>query len=138
LRATKSAHCAGSIALVAHPLRSTSLSSTRSIGKSFLLPHVNLKLPVISITVLRESDFPEWSALWRQYLASDGGPELPDSQHRNTFSRIQAEDGDIRAIVIREPDDAGKIIGLSHYVMQPSPWSKQPICYMSGMYISPS
>lgn len=93
-----------------------------------------LQVPSMSVSVLNQSDFHEWSNIWAQYLATNN-TTLPAEQHQNTFSRILANDGDINAIIIRD-EATNEILGLSHFVLQPSVWTQNKICHLSGMYIS--
>ncbi len=83
----------------------------------------------MSVGPLKKSDYAEWSEVWRQYLEFYS-TILPESQYKNTFSRIIASDGDLHAFVIR--DESGKIFGLSHYLFHQSSWTDKPVCYLNG------
>ncbi len=86
----------------------------------------------MSVDALQESDFLDWAEIWRQYLEYNGGNSVPEQQYKNTFSRILAEDGDIHALVVRDPETS-KIVGLSHFTILPTPWSERSLCHMNGM-----
>ena len=83
----------------------------------------------MSVGTLKEGDYAEWSEVWRQYLEFYE-TVLPESQHKDTFSRIIAPDGNLHAFVIR--DESGKILGLSHYLFHQSTWTDKPVCYLNG------
>jgi hypothetical protein len=83
----------------------------------------------MSIGLLNDGDFAEWSEVWRQYLEFYKAI-LPEEQYKNTWSRIQAPDGDLHAFVLR--DDQGKIIGLSHYLFHTQTWTDKLDCYLNG------
>ena len=83
----------------------------------------------MSVGLLNDADYAEWSEVWRQYLEFYE-TQLPEEQHKNTWSRIMAPDGDLHAFVVR--DEQGKIIGLSHYLFHCSSWSAKPVCYLNG------
>ena len=86
----------------------------------------------MSISTLQDSDYIEWSALFRQLLDLNNA-KLPESQYQNTFSRMVAEDGDLYALVLRDIN-SGKMLGFSHYMIMPSHMSEQHNCHLSGMY----
>jgi hypothetical protein len=83
----------------------------------------------MSVTTLKPHNYDDWASLWRQYLQIDG-LDLPEAQVKDTFSRHLAMDGDINALVIRD-DQIGKLLGLSHFGLLPSPWSRKAICWMN-------
>ena len=83
----------------------------------------------MSIDVLKESDYAQWAETWRLYLEFYE-TTLPESQYKNTWSRILAPDGDLNALIIRTQD--GNILGLAHYLYQSSSWSAKPVCYLNG------
>jgi hypothetical protein len=83
----------------------------------------------MSVGLLNDGDFAEWSEVWCQYLEFYE-TTLPEEQYKNTWSRIMASDGDLHAFVLR--DDQGKIIGLSHYLFHSNSWTAKPDCYLNG------
>ena len=89
----------------------------------------------MSISILKESDYTEWADQWKQYLAFYK-TELPESQYKNTFSRLIAENGDLSGFVIRH-EEGGKIVGLAHYFTHQNAWTDKPVCYLNGKSSSP-
>jgi hypothetical protein len=83
----------------------------------------------MSVGLLNDGDYAEWSEIWRQYLEFYE-TTLPEEQYKNTWSRIMAPDGDLHAFVMR--DEQGKIIGLSHYLFHCQSWSAKLDCYLNG------
>lgn len=89
----------------------------------------------MSIGTLKDGDYAEWSKVWEQYLAFYE-TTLPESQYKDTWSRIMAPDGNLEAIVIR--DEEGKILGLSHYLFHQSSWTDKSVCYLNGTRTTPT
>jgi hypothetical protein len=87
----------------------------------------------MSVGLLSDGDYAEWSEIWRQYLEFYE-TTLPEEQYKNTWSRILAPDGDLHAFVLR--DEQGKIIGLSHYLFHCQSWSAKPDCYLNGKQVN--
>ena len=85
----------------------------------------------MSLATLTSTDFDQWSDVWRQYLAFYQ-TELPESQYKDTFTRIVEPEGNLEAFVLK--DEAGKIIGLSHYLFHQSSWTSTPVCYLNGQF----
>ena len=88
----------------------------------------------MSVGLLNDGDYAEWSEVWRQYLEFYHTVK-PEEQYKNTWSRIMAPDGDLDAFVVR--DEQGKILGLSHYLLHYSSWSHKPTCYLNGKTFAP-
>lgn len=85
----------------------------------------------MEITALRENDFEKWASVWKLYLEFYH-TSLPEEQYRKTFSRIIDQDKDLNALVAR--DEAGKILGLSHYFKTASAWSEKPHMLLQDLY----
>ncbi len=85
----------------------------------------------MSLATLTSTDFDQWSDVWRQYLAFYQ-TELPESQYKDTFSRIVEPEGNLEAFVLK--DEAGKIVGLSHYLFHQSSWTSTAVCYLNGQF----
>ncbi|KAF2106659.1 acyl-CoA N-acyltransferase [Lophiotrema nucula] len=92
----------------------------------------------MSISTLKESDFATWSELWRKYLLHDGITNMPEQQYQGSFARIIDENGDIYGLVVRDPEDPTKILGLSHFVLQPSVRTEKPYAHMSDLFVDAS
>lgn len=83
----------------------------------------------MSIDVLKESDYAQWAETFRLYLEFYETTK-PESQYKNTWSRILDPEGDLHAFVIRSED--GNILGLAHYLYHSDTWSAKPVCYLNG------
>lgn len=83
----------------------------------------------MTVDTLMSSEYETWAKIWRQYLEFYE-TSLPESQYKNTWSRIQDPSGDLYAFVAR--DDTGKIVGLAHYLWTIDSWSDKPQCYLNG------
>lgn len=79
----------------------------------------------------KSSEYDDWAGIWRQYLAHCL-TTLPESQYKNTWSRIQDPDGDIHCLVAR--DETGKIVGLAHYMWNMTCASDKPQCCLCGVW----
>lgn len=87
-----------------------------------------------SIQRLIESDFDEWTELWRDYILFYES-EVPEEISRNTFRRI-LEDEELHGAIAR--DEAGRAIGLVHWLTHPATWSRTDYCYLEDLFVSPS
>ena len=86
----------------------------------------------VEITLVRDSDFREWSRLFRKYIDFYESA-LPDEQYRNTFNRLIDPEKDLYAFVLRRKDDESKLHGIAHFYPHQTPWSESPIMHLNGM-----
>ena len=81
-------------------------------------------------------DFAAWKPLWDGYNAFYGrqGPTaLPDEITRMTWSRFFDAYEPVHALVA---EDAGKMIGVVHYLFHRSTIQIAPTCYLQDLYTS--
>jgi GNAT superfamily N-acetyltransferase len=81
-------------------------------------------------------DFSAWKPLWDGYNAFYGrrGPTaLPDEISRMTWSRFFDVYEPVHALVA---EDAGKVIGLVHYLFHRSTIQIAPTCYLQDLFTS--
>jgi hypothetical protein len=83
------------------------------------------------ITTIKDTDFDEWSRLFRAYVAFYKS-ELPDAQYRRTFDRLVDPKTDLYGLVIRDSQESGKLLGLAHYFPHQTPWSDKQIMHFNG------
>ena len=84
------------------------------------------------ITPLVESDFDEWSRVFKESLAHHGDT-LPEEQYQKTFTRLVDPKCDAFAIVIRDPVKEDAFLGFAHYFLIPSLKTEKPNMHLSGM-----
>lgn len=77
------------------------------------------------------NDRAQWETLWQDSV--DGALSQDVVEH--SFHAITDKTGAINALVAE--DEAGRIIGLLHYVVHPVAGCIQPVCYMQDLYVSP-
>lgn len=87
----------------------------------------------MSVTALKESDFASWATLLRRYHEFNK-MDVSESENQKTFSRILSNNGDLYALVIRDHQDATKLLGLSHYITYSNTTGKR-FCQMNGMLL---
>jgi GNAT superfamily N-acetyltransferase len=87
-----------------------------------------------TIAPIVEADYEVWSRLWQKYLEFYE-TVLPDSQYKNTFSRLISPTGDLHGFLIR--DESGKAVGLAHYLYHSSAWTEKAYCYLNDLYVDP-
>ena len=83
-----------------------------------------------AITPLHEEDRPRWTELWGEYLTFYQ-TELPPAQYDYTWARLF--DGRMFGLAAR--DEAGRMIGLTHYLFHEHGWTLQPACYLQDLYV---
>lgn len=86
-----------------------------------------------TITRFEAADFPRWSELWTQYLAFYK-TELPAEQYDYTWARLH--DGRMGGFAAR--DDAGRIVGITHYLYHEHGWSRARSCYLQDLFTDES
>lgn len=106
---------------------STPLSSSSSPSTTMSTSKLNIQPPTAS-------DYDQWEALFRAYIAFYKST-IPESQYRATFNRLIDPKGDIDGLVLRDPEDETKIIGIAHFYSHQTPWSEGRIMHFNGMYL---
>jgi GNAT superfamily N-acetyltransferase len=90
---------------------------------------------VSAIGALAPADRERWAELWTGYLAFYE-TSVPDAIYTSTWSRILDPQGDIRALGAR--DEAGRLVGITHYVFHPHAWSTREACYLQDLFVDPA
>ncbi|SMX22431.1 GNAT family N-acetyltransferase [Boseongicola aestuarii] len=83
---------------------------------------------------LTTHDKPEWTRLWRAYLAFYE-TELPQQVYDTTFGRLLGDDPHDFHGLIAEVD--GKPVGLTHYLFHRHGWKIENTCYLQDLYADP-
>ena len=86
------------------------------------------------ISPLAPADRDEWMPLWQGYLEFYEA-QLSDEQTDLTFARLTDPDHPIRGAIAR--DDAGRAIGLVHWLTHPATWSAGDYCYLEDLFVAP-
>ncbi|PSN63250.1 acyl-CoA N-acyltransferase [Corynespora cassiicola Philippines] len=89
------------------------------------------------ITPLVESDFDEWSRVFKESLAHHGDT-LPEEQYQKTFTRLVDPKCDAFAMVIRDPVKEDAFLGFAHYFLIPSLKTEKPNMHLSDLYVAES
>ncbi|KAF2149779.1 putative acetyltransferase [Myriangium duriaei CBS 260.36] len=92
--------------------------------------------PSLKPTGLQQSDYAEWERLFRAYVAFYKS-SLPDEQYRKTFDRLLDPSKDLYGLVLRDPEDHSKLIGLAHFYPHQTPWSEKLIMHFNDLFIDP-
>jgi len=88
---------------------------------------------MVTITALTAADREQWNPLWQRYLTFYES-DLPDDVTEDVYERLVA--GVVLHGAIAR-DDAGRAIGLVHWLFHPSTWSTGPYCYLEDLFVSP-
>jgi GNAT superfamily N-acetyltransferase len=88
----------------------------------------------ILVTEIRREDFARWRELWRGYL-DFYETSLPDAVYENTFARILAPDGAIRAFGARRGEKSAPLIGIAHYLFHAHAWTLRQVCYLQDLFV---
>jgi GNAT superfamily N-acetyltransferase len=86
----------------------------------------------VSVVALAADDRERWTELWTGYLTFYA-TALPPSIYASTWSRILDPQGDIHAFGVR--DDAGRLVGITHYFFHPHAWSTREACYLQDLFV---
>jgi len=79
-------------------------------------------------------DYDQWLTLWEGYNAfygRHGATALDPAITATTWERFFAADEPVQALVA---DDAGQLIGLTHYLFHRSTTAIAPICYLQDLF----
>ncbi|SHE57947.1 Acetyltransferase (GNAT) family protein [Ruegeria intermedia] len=86
------------------------------------------------IRPLTAQDRPEWTALWRAYLAFYE-TELPQAVYDSTFARLLGDDPRDFSCLVAERD--GRLVGLTHFLFHRHGWKVEDVCYLQDLYADP-
>ncbi len=90
--------------------------------------------PDLLIRPVQQSDFDQWKPLWDGYNAFYGRKDatvLPDAITRSTWSRFFDSYEPVHALVAEQ---AGRILGLVHYLYHRSTITIAPTCYLQDLF----
>ncbi len=89
----------------------------------------------LNVRPLTLSDRPEWDGLWAAYLEFYG-TSRPKEIFDSTFARLTGNDPqDFSALVAEQ---AGKLVGLTHFLFHRHCWRVENVCYLQDLYADPS
>ncbi|MDZ4095660.1 MAG: GNAT family N-acetyltransferase [Paracoccaceae bacterium] len=88
----------------------------------------------ISIRPILASDAAPWRDLWTAYLTFYE-TTLPAPVYDATFARILSGTAGIHGL-IAERD--GVALGLVHYIVHPTCWKIEPVCYLQDLFTTPA
>jgi len=91
-------------------------------------------MPVL-IRPLESRDRAGWLPLWYGYL-DFYDTTVPDAVTDATWRRILDPSGPIHGLGAF--DEAGRMIGLVHYLFHPVTWSAAERCYLEDLFVSPA
>lgn len=86
------------------------------------------------IVALTSADFEEWLPLWRGYQTFYE-VDIPPETTRVTFARLTGGQEPMGAFLAR--DEAGRAIGMAHWIMHRSCWTTGDYCYLQDLFVSP-
>lgn len=91
-------------------------------------------MSALAIRPLVAADKPEWTALWRAYLAFYE-TELEPQIYDTSFARMIDPARTQQCGLIAERD--GTPLGLVHYLFHAHNWRAEEVCYLQDLYVSP-
>lgn len=83
---------------------------------------------------LTAEDHDDWLSLWWGYLEFYEA-ELTATQTELTFGRLIDPGSVMHGAIAR--DDAGRGIGVVHWLTHPATWSAGPYCYLEDLFVHP-
>ena len=86
------------------------------------------------IVALTGQDFDEWLPLWRGYQTFYE-VDIPVETTRVTFARLTDGAEPMGAFLAR--DEAGRAIGMVHWIMHRSCWTTGDYCYLQDLFVAP-
>jgi hypothetical protein len=91
--------------------------------------------PDYRIRPIATSDFGQWKVLFQAYIDFYKST-LPEGQYRNTFQRLVDPAKDLYGLVLIDPEDGSKILGITHYFPHQNPWTEKPVVLLYGTWYS--
>ncbi|MGZ2257745.1 N-acetyltransferase family protein [Roseobacter sp. A03A-229] len=85
----------------------------------------------VVVRPLRAADKAEWAELWTAYLAfyeTARPPHIFDLY----FARLLGDDPQDYSCLVAE--QAGRLVGLTHYLFHRHGWSEENVCYLQDLY----
>jgi len=96
--------------------------------------HTSAAAAPVKIRAVEPDDFPAWKVLWDGYNAfygRHGDTALAPDITRTTWSRFFDAYEPMHALVAEQ---AGKLIGLAHFLLHRSTIQIQPNCYLQDLF----
>ena len=93
------------------------------------------------IRPIRQADYSAWRPLWDGYNAfygRTGETALPENITQSTWDRFFNESEPVHALVAEDAEDAGRVVGLTHYLFHRSTTRLNDICYLQDLFTEPS
>lgn len=87
------------------------------------------------IRPLTPADRAQWAELWRAYLAFYDSA-VADEIYELTFQRNLDPDHTAQQCFVAE--QAGRLVGLVHYIYHAHNWRAEDVCYLQDLYADPS
>ena len=88
----------------------------------------------VTIRPIEAGDKDAWYPLWQGYLAfykAEG--EISDEQSNHLFNILIGETDEIMGFAAL--DDAGNMVGFTHYIYHQTTWFKEGYCYLEDLYV---
>jgi len=85
----------------------------------------------LSIRPLVAADHDQWRTLWRGYLDFYES-DVPDDVTALAWSRILDPEAPIHGLCA--VDEAGRLLGIVHYLFHPVTWAAGPRCYLEDLF----
>ncbi len=89
---------------------------------------------MIDITAVTAQDRAEWDVLWDGYLTFYE-TVLDDATTDATFATLLDPESAVHGALAR--DEAGRAIGLVHWLTHPGTWSTHASCYLEDLFVAP-
>ncbi|QIB34454.1 GNAT family N-acetyltransferase [Ancylobacter pratisalsi] len=87
------------------------------------------------IRPLGAEDHAMWLPLWRGYLTFYGA-ELPETVSATTWARLIDPAEPVHGALAL--DEAGRAVGLVHWLFHRSTWSEGDVCYLNDLFVADS
>lgn len=88
----------------------------------------------ITVRNLQQSDETDWRPLWRGYLEFYKH-KIADDVTGSTWRRLLSDDPTFVGLAA---EHEGRVIGIAHYILHPSTWSRGHYCYLEDLFVDPS
>lgn len=88
----------------------------------------------VTIRAIRPADFDQWLPLWdgyNEFYGRAGDTALPEEITRTTWARFFDAYEPVHALVA---EDAGRLLGLAHYLFHRSTTMLGPSCYLQDLF----
>jgi GNAT superfamily N-acetyltransferase len=89
---------------------------------------------LVNIRNLDVADRPAWERLWHGYVKFYRRRVDADVTDF-TFARLS--DPGSQPFGIIAADEAGRLLGIAHYLFRPTTWSRLDLCYLEDLYVDP-